>query len=105
MQSIRFRLAVYYALALTGTMVAFGAAVYWERTAAAPGEAELRLDASLKSESDFAARVGAQAARAARRASPAAAVPDSELESVRPYFEPMADYVFLASPSGQFVYL
>ena len=28
MQSIRFRLAVYYSLALTATMVAFGAAVY-----------------------------------------------------------------------------
>ena len=45
MQSIRFRLAVYYSLALTATMVAFGAAVYWERTATAPREAELRLDA------------------------------------------------------------
>ncbi len=43
MQSIRFRLAVSYSLALTGTMVAFGAAVYWERRASATREAERAL--------------------------------------------------------------
>jgi two-component system, OmpR family, sensor kinase len=111
MQSIRFRLAVYYSLALTATMVAFGAAVYWERTATAPREAELRLDAALRSESDLAVRLLAQQARvqrAATRSGPGAAVSDSEpalIDAVVPYFDPMADYVFLAGPAGDIRYL
>ncbi len=111
MQSIRFRLAVYYALALSATMVAFGAAVYWERTATAPREAELRLDAALTSESDLAVRVLAQQARLLRHgphAPPGVTKPDSErilLDEVVPYFDPVADYVFLARPSGEILYL
>ena len=114
MQSIRFRLAVYYALALTVTMVAFGAAVYWERTATAPREAELRVDAALKSESDLAVLVLAQQAREIRRKGPpartqaGAAKPDSErvlLDAVAPYFDPLPDYLFLADPSGVIRYL
>src|ERR1700729_3522776 len=110
MQSIRFRLAVYYSLALTVTMVAFGAAVYWERTATAPREAVLRLDAALKSESDFAVRVIIQQARALHRGTrtPVDAAgqegADSLIEAVRPYLDPVAHYVLLASPSGGILY-
>lgn len=111
MQSIRFRLAVYYSLALTATMAAFGAAVYWERTATAPREAELRLDAALKSESDLAVQVLAQQARLLRRAvrtEKGAVKPDSErvlIDEVKAYFDPMADYVILAGTSGDIRYL
>jgi two-component system OmpR family sensor kinase len=106
MQSIRFRLAVYYALALTATMAAFGAAVYWERTATAPGEAELRVDAELKNESDFAVRVLTQQAKAPNRvAAPGADSGRTIIDDVKPYFEPMADYLFLADQSGAFLYL
>jgi signal transduction histidine kinase len=107
MQSIRFRLAVYYTLALTVTMVAFAAAVYWERTTTAPREAVLRLDAALKSESDLAVLVLTQQARAARVAA-GWAKSDSErvlLDEVVPYFEPIADYVFLARLDGKIAYL
>lgn len=101
MQSIRFRLAVYYSLALTATMVAFGAAVYWERTVTAPREAEVRLDATLKSESDFAVRVLTKQAEALRKSGDSNA--DSTkalLDAVSAYFDPMTDAVLLADPTG-----
>ena len=98
MQSIRFRLAVYYSLALTATIVALGAAVYWERTITAPREAVARLDATLKSESDDAVRVLNLAARALRKSGVES--PDSLIDEVRPYFDGMADYLFLVDPTG-----
>jgi signal transduction histidine kinase len=105
MQSIRFRLAVYYSLALTATMVAFGAAVYWERIATAPREAEQRVDATLKSESDFAVRVLTQQALALPKMKPAPTDSgQAVIEGVKPYISPMADYVFLADWTGTVVY-
>ncbi|MES1259312.1 MAG: hypothetical protein ABUL71_01860, partial [Gemmatimonadota bacterium] len=107
MQSIRFRLAVYYSLALTVTMVAFGAAVYWERTATAPREAEQRLDATLQNDGELAVRVLTRQAQALRKLGTAG--PDSAkqlLEDVKAYFDPMPDYVILADPTGsKLVYL
>jgi len=101
MQSIRFRLAVYYSLALTATMVAFGAAVYWERTVTAPREAETKTDATLKSESDLAVTVLVQQARALRKLGTAGADSTKQLlEDVRDYFDPMPAYVILADPTG-----
>jgi two-component system OmpR family sensor kinase len=110
MQSIRFRLAVYYSLALTVTMVAFGAAVYWERTATAPRQAEIELDAALRRESDFAAGVLRQQARLAPRSAPTlrAGTPDTDrtlVENVRAYFDPMAYYVFVADQAGHVTYV
>jgi len=104
MQSIRFRLAVYYSLALTVTMVAFGAAVYWERTTTAPREAEQRLDATLKNESEFAVRVLVQQATALRKTKDYGA--DSAralIDAVTPYFDPLQDYLYLADPAGSAV--
>ena len=101
MQSIRFRLAVYYSLALTATMVAFGAAVYWERTVTAPREAAQKLEAALKSESDFAVNVLVQQARALRKLGTAGADSAKQLiDDVKPYFDPMPDYVILADKTG-----
>src|SRR5512140_320179 len=53
MPSIGFRLTTSYALALSATMIAFGAAVYWERTASTTREAELQLDERLIGEVEF----------------------------------------------------
>lgn len=105
MQSIRFRLAVYYSLALTATMVAFAGAVYWERTATAPREAKQRVDAALISETDLAVRILGQQARALTRTLPEEVAIDSVRAAVRPYFESMSDYVFLGEPTGKIVYL
>ncbi len=106
MQSIRFRLAVYYSLALTFTMVALGAAVYWERTITAPREAVTRLDAQLQRESDFAVRVLQQQAKVrGQLAAKGAAGGRTLIDDVRPYFDPVADYVFLADQAGAPVYL
>jgi two-component system OmpR family sensor kinase len=104
-QSIRFRLAVYYALALTATMVALGAAVYWERTATAPREAEQRVDAALKTESDFAVNLLKQHAQILRRL--AAAGADSGrtlLDEVKPYFDQSTGALLLADGTGTVVY-
>ena len=101
MQSIRFRLAVYYSLALTATMLAFGAAVYWERTVTAPREAEARLDALLRSETEFAVRVLNQQAQALRKLGTAGADSSKKLiEDVSAYFDPLPDYIMLADPAG-----
>lgn len=106
MQSIRFRLAVYYSLALTATMVAFGAAVYAERIATAPREAEQRADATLKNESEFAVRVLTQQALALLqvKGQPVDSA-KTVIEGVGPYFNPMSDYLFLADWSGKVVYV
>jgi signal transduction histidine kinase len=105
MQSIRIRLAKYYSLALTATMAAFGAAVYWERTTTAPREAELQLDRALESESTSAIQVLRQQARTltpAVRATPTSV--DSLISGARPYLSAMADYVFVVNPRGGVVY-
>ncbi len=101
MQSIRFRLAIYYSLALTATMVAFGAAVYWERTVTAPREAEQKLKATLKSEGEFAVNVLVQQARALRKLGTAGADSTKQLVAdVKAYFDPLPDYVILADATG-----
>ncbi|HEY3934275.1 MAG TPA: ATP-binding protein [Gemmatimonadales bacterium] len=105
MQSIRVRLATYYSLALTATMAAFGAAVYWERTTTAPREAELQLDRALQSESNSAIQVLRQQARLL---SPAERFTQTGLDTLisgaQPYLNAMADYVFVVNPRGGVVY-
>ncbi|MGH7582760.1 MAG: sensor histidine kinase [Gemmatimonadales bacterium] len=105
MQSIRSRLVVYYSLALTGTMIAFGAAVYWERAVTGPREAALAVDSALSRESAFATRVLRQQYRTLRskvRDSPAAA--DSMAAYAKVYLDAIPDNVFIANSSGRVMY-
>ena len=115
MQSIRFRLAAYYSLALTATMVAFGAAVYWERTITAPKEAELVLDQHLADRATSVTELLRQQARVAvrppgraGRGRGAERVSDSLralVDSARTYFDEMGDEMFIADDAGHVVYL
>jgi len=111
MQSIRFRLAVYYSLALTATMVAFGAAVYWERTVTAPREAELVLDQHLADRATSVTELLRQQARATHRtAGSASAARDADtlrtlVDSSRIYFDEMGDQMFITDDGGHVVYV
>ena len=114
MQSIRFRLAAYYSLALTATMIAFGAAVYWERTVTAPREAELVLDQHLADRATSVTELLRQQARAARtplpslHPVPSPRNPDSLqvlVDSSRTYFDEMGDEMFIADDAGHVVYV
>jgi signal transduction histidine kinase len=108
MQSIRFRLARSYVLALTVTMVAFGAAVYWERRTTAPREAEQQLDQRLSVEAGNAARLLEQQSRALPYGITASAARSDSgaraMESARVYFDAMPDYVFVADRDGRVIY-
>lgn len=108
MQSIRFRLARSYVLALTVTMVAFGAAVYWERSTTAPREAENQLDKRLSIEASNAARLLRQESGAVPFEMTASTVRHDSgshaMENARPYFDAMADYVFVADRDGRVIY-
>ncbi|MGH7592745.1 MAG: sensor histidine kinase [Gemmatimonadales bacterium] len=111
MQSIRFRLAAYYSLALTATMVAFGAAVYWERTITAPREAELVLDQHLADRAVSVTELLRQQARVRPRAGLGAATPRSPaglralVDSSHTYFDEMGDAMFIADGAGHVVYV
>ncbi|HEX3928194.1 MAG TPA: ATP-binding protein [Gemmatimonadales bacterium] len=107
MQSIRFRLAVSYSLALTATIVLFGAAVYWERRESATREAEQQLDAEQQLEADIVMTVLKQEAKALP--SIVTAIPnlgtthDSTYQlvgEVRAYLDGMRDYLFLSDGIG-----
>ncbi|MGH7523051.1 MAG: ATP-binding protein [Gemmatimonadales bacterium] len=124
MQSIRSRLAGYYAFALTVTMVAFGAAVYWERMLTAPKEAELVLDQHLADRAASVTELLRQQARAAtvtdlsrQQARTGSRVttgsfqksrgPDSLralVDSARTYFDEMGDEMFITDDGGNVVY-
>ena len=109
MQSIRFRLAAYYSLALTATMVAFGAAVYWERALTAPREAELVLDQHLADRATSVTELLRQQARTSRLTNaPAANSRDSLrtlVDSAHTYFDEMGDEMFIADAAGHVVYV
>src|SRR4051812_47901512 len=106
MQSIRVRLAVSYALALTATMAIFGAAVYWERTAAAPREAERVLDERL---ADQATRV-TDLLRQQARVSRVGRVREADtlralVDSSRTYFDETGDEIVIGDETGRVVYV
>jgi signal transduction histidine kinase len=112
MQSIRFRLAVYYSLALTATMVAFGAAVYWERTITAPREAELVLDQHLADRATSVTELLRQQARATTHHVAGSASPSRDGDSLRTlvdssriYFDEMGDQMFITDDGGRVVYV
>ena len=56
MQSLRTRLTISYTIALTATIVVFGAALYWERRQSSVREAEQQLEVRLTEEFRFAIR-------------------------------------------------
>ena len=110
MQSIRRRLTISYTIALTTTIVVFGAALYWERSQSSEREAEQQLEVRLAEESQFAIRwLQAQA----RRGPVVVGLPnlgqrDSTYELVsdaRGLFEGMRDYLFVADDFGRLVYV
>lgn len=110
MRSIRRRLTISYTIALSATIVVFGAALYWERRQASAREAEQQLEVRLTEESRFAIR---WLREQARQGPVVVALPnlgqrDSTYELVsdaRTLFEGMRDYLFVADDVGRLVYV
>ena len=110
MQSIRSRLTISYTIALSATIVVFGAALYWERQQSSAREAEHQLEVRLAEESRFAIR---WLREQARQGPVVVALPnlgqrDSTYELVsdaRTLFEGMRDYLFIADDVGRLVYV
>ncbi|MES2124037.1 MAG: hypothetical protein V4503_05035, partial [Gemmatimonadota bacterium] len=110
MQSIRGRLTISYTIALTATLVVFGAALYWERRQSSAREAEQQLEVRLTEEARFAIRWLTEQARGGPVvvALPNLGARDSTYELVsdaRTLFEGMRDYLFVADGLGRLVYV
>ncbi|MEO5800986.1 MAG: HAMP domain-containing sensor histidine kinase [Gemmatimonadales bacterium] len=110
MQSIRRRLTISYTIALTASIVVFGAALYWERRQASIREAEQQLEVRLTEESRFAIRWLRDQARQGKVVVPLPNLGqrDSTFELVsdaRTLFEGMRDYLFVADDVGRLVYV
>lgn len=115
MQSIRRRLSLSYALALTTTLGVFGAALYLDRRSAAAREREERVETRLKVEANFAvswleqqSRIYPRLVRGMRRigsTNPADSTWDL-LPEIRGYFQGLGqDYLFVADPSGRLLFV
>lgn len=110
MQSIRRRLTISYTIALTASIVVFGAALYWERRQASVRESEQQVEVRLTEESRFAIR---WLLEQARQGPVVVALPnlgqrDSTYELVsdaRRLFEGMRDYLFVSDDVGRLVYV
>ncbi len=110
MHSIRSRLAISYTIALTATIIVFGAALYWERRQSSVREAEQQLEVRLTEEFRFAIRWLQEQARQGQVvvALPNLGQRDSTYELVsdaRTMFEGMRDYLFVADNAGRLVYV
>jgi two-component system OmpR family sensor kinase len=112
-QSIRRRLTVSYALALTATIGVFGAALYWDRRQAAVREGEQRLQARLEFEGKFAvsglqqqARFVDRLVRAVPAVGSAADTTYDLLPEIQGYFKGMGDdYLFVADRVGRLIFV
>lgn len=107
MASIGFRLTTSYALAMSATMAAFGAAVYWERTASAGHEAEQQLDERLLAESEFTKTALVQVANRTGTVVSAVPVLGSDADTswvlaneVRAYLQGLRDYLWIVDETG-----
>jgi signal transduction histidine kinase len=111
MQSIRFRLAVSYSLALTATMVVFGAAVYWERRESGTREAERALAEDQQLEASSALHVLYEQARYTPVvvASPTyGSARDSTyglVGDVRGFLDGMGTYLFISDEENRLLYV
>jgi signal transduction histidine kinase len=112
MQTIRQRLTLSYALALTVTIGIFGAALYWERRVSAVREQERLLTVLLEEEASWVAntiehQVGSLGrlietvpAFGARSDSIHQLVPE-----VRAFLDGMRDFIFVVDNSGGLIYV
>ncbi len=107
MASTGVRLTTSYALALSATMVAFGAAVYWERTASTAREAEQQLDGRLLTESEFTRTALVQVANRTGTVVSGVRVLGRETDTslvlaneVRAYLEGLRDYLWIVDDTG-----
>lgn len=103
MRTIRARLAVYYALALTATMFVFAVAIYVLYRSQTFGE----LDSRARLEADLISEILAREAR--RRDSVVALDPETGrlalLPAIASLFEVLEDYVAVLGPEGEWLFL
>ncbi len=112
MQTIRLRLAIFYGVALTATIVAFGAALYFERRSSMLSDEERQLRERVAFELDINRRYIEEYARSSRRVVNAvSAIGDSTIISyelvpeVIAYLDGLSDHLFLMDPSGRLIYV
>ncbi len=112
MQSIRWRLTLFYGVALLLTIAVFGAALYWERRSSAEREREVQLVARLDFESGLIRRAIEERARSLPRlvvATPSLGRPAdttySLVKEVSYYLDGLSDIVFVMDPGGRLLYV
>ena len=112
MQTIRWRLTVYYGVALTATVAAFGAVIYAERRASLLQEETRRLSDRLAFELQASRRYIEEYANKGSRvvvSKPAFGDPTTlnlELaEDIRPYLDAVTDALFVMDPAGRLLYV
>lgn len=112
MQTIRWRLAVFYGLALTATIAAFGAALYLERRSSLVREETAQLRERIAFELDVNRRyIEDQAGGQRRVVVPVSAIGNPSVASyelvpdVRGYLDGISDHLFLMDPGGRLIYV
>jgi heavy metal sensor kinase len=110
MQTIRWRLTVYYGLALTATVAAFGAVIYAERRSSLLQEETRRLQDRL----DFElAGIRRYIEEYANNESPVVverpAIGQARnfeiVQDIRPYLDAVSDALFVMDPAGRLLYV
>lgn len=112
MQTIRWRLAAFYGVALTATIVAFGAALYVERRSSMLKDEQRQLRERIAFELDVNRHYIEDQARGQRRVVvPVSAIGDPSVVSyelvpdVRGYLDGISDHLFLMDPGGRLIYV
>src|SRR5690606_25307628 len=106
MQTIRWRLAAFYGVALTATIVAFGGALYVERRSSLLRDEEAQLRERIAFELDVNRRYIEDYSRSSRRVVTAvSAIGDlmsyELVPEVNAYLDGISDHLFLMDPAGR----
>jgi two-component system OmpR family sensor kinase len=110
MQTIRWRLAAFYGVALTATIVAFGGALYVERRSSLLRDEEAQLRERIAFELDVNRRYIEDYSRSSRRVVTAvSAIGDlmsyELVPEVNAYLDGISDHLFLMDPAGRLIYV
>src|SRR5690606_17018237 len=110
MQTIRWRLAAFYGVALTATIVAFGGALYVERRSSLLRDEEAQLRERIAFELDVNRRYIEDYSRSSRRGVTAvSAIGDlmsyELVPEVNAYLDGISDHLFLTDPAGRLLYV
>lgn len=110
MQTIRWRSTVYYGLALTATVAAFGAAIYAERRASLFEEADQRLadrlDFELAGTRRYIEEYAKNGSRVVVDVPAIGSTRNLEIsQDIRPFLDAVTDVLLVMDPAGRLLYV